>query len=1156
MHPQTPPIWIGECRYDPADDRVQGDYVTLHDEQYYRIAHYDQLPPFFISIVSSSDHWLFISSSGGLSAGRMHAESALFPYYTADKITENSEHTGVKTLLLVQRGERTCLWEPFSAHYHGLYHIERHLYKNIAGDTLMFEEMNHDLALSLRYAWRTSDRYGFVKSGWLHNLGGEPCKVGLLDGLQNLLPYGATTALQGNFSNLLDAYKRAELETMTGLGIFALSATLTDLAEPSESLKATTVWHVGLPNPRYLLSSAQLDRFRRGQVLAQETDVRGQRGAYFVHAELEMAPGAHQAWQIVADVNQDSAAVVSTLEALKTPAALSMWLEYDIKRTSEELVAIVAAADGLQLTGDQLSAAHHLSNVLFNNMRGGVFADGYRIDSADLRDFVATRNREVLRTHADFFTGLPTTLDLRALIDQAAATGNPDIERLCYAYLPLIFSRRHGDPSRPWNTFSINLKNADGTRRRDYQGNWRDIFQNWEPLAYAYPEFVEGMICTFLSATTADGYNPYRVTRAGIEWEVPEPHNPWANIGYWSDHQIVYLEKLMEISTSFHPGRLAGMLGQRIFSHVLVPYHIKAYAALLEDAAASIDFDWELQGRIETIVSERGTDGKLVLDADGRVLHVSLAEKLLILLLAKLANFVPEGGIWMNTQRPEWNDANNALVGKGLSVVTLCYLRRYIEFCRKLFAAHDSGAIPVTVEVKLLIDTIHAALLRHQDALGATFGDVRRRALLDNLGEAASAYRWNFYRAGLSGTFDTLDQPTTLALLDLAQQYVEHALRANRRDDELYHTYNILQLSNGQAAIGRLDQMLEGQVAILSSGMLTSEQSLALLRSLRASRMYRADQHSYTLYPDRDLAGFLRKNQLSADQMRGSALVAALAERRDKTLIVRDELGYYHFNGGFRNAKDVRRALALLRNQEHYAALVEAEADRMLELFETTFAHQSFTGRSGTFFAYEGLGSIYWHMVAKLLLAVQEIYLRAAAAGDPPETLRALAERYDDIRQGLGFNKPPDVYGAFPTDPYSHTPAGRGAQQPGMTGQVKEEILTRLGELGLVVTGGALTFKPTLLRLREYTTQPATFRFMDVAGQPQAIELPSGALAYTFCQVPIVYHASHERRVVITYATGEVVEVIGDTLDPAVSQQIFHRNGRVRQLVVFTEVTS
>ena len=35
----------------------------------------------------------------------------------------------------------------------------------------------------------------------------------------------------------------------------------------------------------------------------------------------------------------------------------------------------------------------------------------------------------------------------------------------------------------------------------DYQGNWRDIFQNWEALAYSYPQFIDGMIYRFLNAS-------------------------------------------------------------------------------------------------------------------------------------------------------------------------------------------------------------------------------------------------------------------------------------------------------------------------------------------------------------------------------------------------------------------------------------------------------------------------------------------------------------------------------------------------------------------------------------------------------------------------------------------------------------------------------
>ena len=73
-------------------------------------------------------------------------------------------------------------------------------------------------------------------------------------------------------------------------------------------------------------------------------------------------------------------------------------------------------------------------------------------------------------------------------------------------------------------------------------------------------------------------------------------------------------------------------------------------------------------------------------------MRVNLAEKLLVPLLAKLGNFVPGGGIWMNTQRPEWNDANNALVGYGVSMVTLYYARRYAAFCLDLFSDVDRAS--------------------------------------------------------------------------------------------------------------------------------------------------------------------------------------------------------------------------------------------------------------------------------------------------------------------------------------------------------------------------------------------------------------------------------------------------------------------------------
>lgn len=1136
-------------------------FVELDGEPFYRIAGVDRLDPFLIALVSADDHWMFVASSGGLSAGRVSPETALFPYETVDKLYDCHPHTGPLTVFHVTRAGVTRRWEPFGTDEG--FSVERNLFKNALSTTLIFEERNLDLGLAFRASWQCSPRFGFVRSCRLVELAGAPCAVRVLDGLQNLLPHGATTALQSGYSNLLDAYKRAELDP-SGLAIFALSSTLTDLAEASESLRASVAWQLGLPDARTLLSSAQVAAFRRGAEVAPERDVRGRRGAFLLAATIDLAAGAAHNWQIVADVSRDAVAVAALARALRDdPIRLAVELAADLARGRDELEALVAAADGLQRSADAMTDAHHAANTLFNIMRGGIFAGG-DVDSADLRAFVAVRSPRLLEECAAFFADLPPRIAAHALRSRAASAGVADLERLCGEYLPLCFSRRHGDPSRPWNRFSINLRGPDGARRLDYQGNWRDLFQNWEPLGHAFPAYLESMTALFLNATTADGYNPYRLTRAGVEWEVPEPSNPWANIGYWSDHQIVYLLKLLEALERYQPGRLAGLLNRRCFSHVDVPYRIKPYAQLLADPANSISFDRELERAIAARVAAQGADGKLVHGADGRVLHVSLAEKLLLLALAKLVNFVPEGGIWMNTQRPEWNDANNALVGKGLSVVTLAYLRRYLVFCRGLLAAGPSE-LGVTAELRALFDDVTGALRVWRDEVGDRsdgtgrgegeeagrgVGEARRRALMDALGAAGERYRRHVYAGDFGRELRLLPRTAALESVDLALAHVERALRANRRADGLYHSYNLLRLSDGGAAIGRLAEMLEGQVAILSSGLLDAEESLAVLRALRAGALYRPDQASYLLYPDRDLPGFRAKNRLAASEVGGLALVAALEAAGDTRLLARDVDGVYHFGGDLHNVQDVRAVLAELGRDPRFAPLAAADGPRVEALFEQVFRHHEFTGRSGSFFAYEGLGSIYWHMVAKLLLAVQECYERAAAEDADPATLEGLAAAYREVRAGLGFRKAPADYGAFPTDPYSHTPAGRGAQQPGMTGQVKEELLTRMGELGVTVAAGRVAFRPRLLDAAERDAPAGLFTYHDAAGLRRSLSLPPGALAFTLCQTPVVYLRGEGPRLTLRYADGSERPVDGDRLDAATSRGIFERDGVVAAIFV------
>jgi len=219
------------------------------------------------------------------------------------------------------------------------------------------------------------------------------------------------------------------------------------------------------------------------------------------------------------------------------------------------------------------------------------------------------------------------------------------------------------------------------------------------------------------------------------------------------------------------------------------------------------------------------------------------------------------------------------------------------------------------------------------------------------------------------------------------------------------------------------------------------------------------------------------------------------------------------------------------------AVLVRAERQVLHDLYEETFDHAAFTGRSGSFYAYEGLGSIYWHQVSKLLLAVRDL---ADGAGDGAGGA-SLEERYAELRRGLGTHRSPAQYGAFPTDPYSHTPSFAGAQQPGMTGQAKEDFLARLAELGVRVDGGRLHLGPTRSAALDLLEAPAILAYVDPAGEARTLELEPGTLALTCYQVPVVLHAGGEPRLVLTSLDSSRREVEGLVLDAETSAALFER---------------
>jgi len=1146
-------IYIGNNKSSFETEEIKGELIDFENENYYKISNSDAMRPFFMSIVSDSNHWMFISSNGGLSAGRKDAESSLFPYYTDDKITESADITGSKTIMQVHKKGKIFLWEPFSDRYAGIYKIQRNLYKNSFGNKVVFEETNSDLGLTYRYQWNSSDKFGFVRKSTLINETSSAVEVNILDGIQNILPYGVNAGLQNDRSNLVDAYKKSELEVEVGIGIYALSAIIVDKAEPSEALKATVVWSSGIDKPKYLLSSKQLAKFRKGEEVEQEVDVKAEKGAYLVCSDISLAANSEKKWMMVANVNQTMVNISEISELIKKESDLDAVIEDDIKMGSKKLLALNAASDGMQLTADKLMNTRHFSNTLFNIMRGGIFDDGYQIEKWDFVKYLEVANKKVFKKKEDLLDKLPEVFTLSHLKSLAQKDTDKNFKRLAIEYMPLKFSRRHGDPSRPWNRFSINTTSElDGSKILDYEGNWRDIFQNWEALAHSYPEFIESMIHKFLNATTFDGYNPYRVTKDGFDWETIEPDDPWSYIGYWGDHQIIYLLKFLEFIEHHYPNQLSTYFDQDIFVYANVPYRIKSYEDILANPKDTIDFDHESDERIAQKRIELGADGALLRDENFFIYKVNLIEKLLATVLAKISNFIPEGGIWMNTQRPEWNDANNALVGNGVSMVTLYYLRRFLNFFEGIVVSMPDEDKEISVELAQFFNKVRDTFTENIEILSGKVSDKDRKKVLDGLGHAASVFRTGIYENGFSSDRSSVSKKDLLGFLEISKKYLDHTIDANKREDNLYHAYNLMTVENdSEISIANLPEMLEGQVGVLSSGYISAEGSLALLDALKSSSLFREDQYSYILYPNKELPRFDLKNNISSDKVKSSALLKALLKSENGQVVQKDLEGKYHFNGSFNNAESLKEALSQL--PEKYETLVQQDTQLLLDIFEDIFDHKSFTGRSGTFFGYEGLGSIYWHMVSKLVLSIQETCLSAIKNGEDDIVVGKLLDHYYEASAGIGVHKSPELYGAFPTDPYSHTPGTKGAQQPGMTGQVKEDILSRFGELGVYVRDGKLSFDPCLLRKEEFLKTPQTFKYVDLDHKMQAIEVKKDSLCFTYCQIPIIYQLSDHKSLQVVMGKNNVSVFSNLNLDVQTSKKVFERTGEISQIIVSIE---
>ena len=132
--------------------------IDAQGREYWEVEHIDALRPFLVSLISASDVWAYISTSGGLTGGRVDSARALFPYETDDRLHHAAGVTGAITLLRVGG----VLWQPFDPR--GVAPGRRRLLRKAAeGHWLELEEQAPDLGLTFRMRWTGSRRFGLVR---------------------------------------------------------------------------------------------------------------------------------------------------------------------------------------------------------------------------------------------------------------------------------------------------------------------------------------------------------------------------------------------------------------------------------------------------------------------------------------------------------------------------------------------------------------------------------------------------------------------------------------------------------------------------------------------------------------------------------------------------------------------------------------------------------------------------------------------------------------------------------------------------------------------------------------------------------------------------------------------------------------------------------
>lgn len=808
--------------------------------------------------------WVFYVNRGQgiVSFGVKDKDHAILEFWPANKAWQFVSTHGFRTFIKMESGGKSRFYEPF---HNGFVNLEYSLDNRmrIASHELTLEETNATLGLNATVSYFTIplDSYaGLCRILTIRNTGRTEKKLSVIDGLPQIVPFGANDFFLKKMSRTIEAWINVE-----------------NVPECAPFYKLTVD-----PSDRPEVVHIDQGNFYAGFHLE---GTKTKRIKPIINPDTVFAPVTDFSCPYAFLKQQKRTLSAREILRSATPCAF-LPLEFSLKPGEEKSLYVI--------TG------YARSIMMLNALLP-------RIISADYLAHKRTENKEIIE---EIGGGITTKSSSRHFNLYARQTYLDNVMRGGY---PVVFdcgkvfhlyARKHGDLERDYNAFSLQPSYFS-----QGNGNYRDANQNRRCDVWFNPRVNDENVVAFFNLLQLDGFNPLIVKGANFHLTdadglrkalspvlkeadihplvtfLSTPFTPGDCIFYLEDNKIKlnaapdeFLNLILSCSEKIYEAEHGEGFWTDHWTYNIDL--IESYLGVYPEKEREIFFEkrsFTWFDNIETVrprsekyvlyggiprqlhsvyadpdkrrmIHQRETAPHLVRTAygGGGVYQTTLINKLLCLMSNKLASLDPFGiGIEMEANKPNWFDSLNGLPGLfGSSLCETMELKRLMLVIRKALLRAGLTHIRVTEEICRFLRQL-SALLREY---GISQADNRDFVYWDASAALKEEFRTQT-KMGVSGAEIEMTVVELEDFLTMALNKVHAGIaKAKAGSKKLYSSYFMHEVTDYEKTDEhhirarafkqiRLPLFLEGQMHALRLAESTT-QAKSLHNAVRSSPLF------------------------------------------------------------------------------------------------------------------------------------------------------------------------------------------------------------------------------------------------------------------------------------------------------------------------------